>query len=327
MSLWGERAAGCGADRDRSEAIASRGLIWSTESVRLPRRAARGSVVALTLALAFPLSIAPRVASAQTAAPDGPGDLSRYDLARKDCVGTAANRRSKVWYTVADGVLSDVYSPTIDNTNLQSLRFIVTDGRTFTDLQGRDTRYTVRPTDKGGMACEVTTTSANGRWRLVTEYVTDATRDSVVMRNKLVSMHGPVRDLKLYVRYDATMNGNGGAALQRRRGQCDRRCANHGTGVVRHVDRESSAQSRLRRAAVRRAPRRPSILASDERFRRVTERRPHAVGQREGAHADLRRGCRRECRADRPSRRREERLLHVGARVRTDAEVGGRRRR
>jgi glucoamylase len=26
-----------------------------------------------------------------------------FDLARKDCVGTAADRRSKVWYTVADG--------------------------------------------------------------------------------------------------------------------------------------------------------------------------------------------------------------------------------
>jgi glucoamylase len=196
--------------QDRSEAVAARSLIWSTEAVHLSRRAARGSVVALTLALAFPLSVAPRVASAQTAAPDGPGVLSRYDLARKDCVGTAANRRSKVWYTVADGVLSDVYSPTIDNTNVQSLRFIVTDGHTFTDLQGRDTSYTVRTTDRGGMACEVTTTAANGRWRLVTEYVTDATRDSVVMRNKLVAMQGPLRDLRLYVRYDATMNGNGG---------------------------------------------------------------------------------------------------------------------
>ncbi|HYZ55003.1 MAG TPA: hypothetical protein VE733_16065 [Streptosporangiaceae bacterium] len=48
-------------------------------------------------------------------AADGPGALSTYDLARKDCLGTAPDTTSKTWYTVADGMLSDVYYPTIDN--------------------------------------------------------------------------------------------------------------------------------------------------------------------------------------------------------------------
>src|SRR5437667_9240911 len=47
------------------------------------------------------------------------GDPSHFDLARKDCLGTARNTTSKVWYTVANGVLSDVYYPTVDNTNLE----------------------------------------------------------------------------------------------------------------------------------------------------------------------------------------------------------------
>jgi len=53
---------------------------------------------------------------AQAAAPGGPGTLSHFGLARKDCLGTARNRTSKVWYTVAGGALSDVYYPTVDNT-------------------------------------------------------------------------------------------------------------------------------------------------------------------------------------------------------------------
>ena len=61
--------------------------------------------------------------------------MSYFDLARKDCLGTAAGHGSKVWYTVADGVLSDVYEPTIDNTNVSTLQYVVTDGSTFTDLQ------------------------------------------------------------------------------------------------------------------------------------------------------------------------------------------------
>src|SRR6476660_2556987 len=80
-------------------------------------------------------------------APDGPGALSHFDLARKDCLGTARNSTSKVWFTVANGVLSDIYYPTVDNTNVETLQYVVTDGATFTDLQTRDTTYTVKTLD------------------------------------------------------------------------------------------------------------------------------------------------------------------------------------
>ena len=86
--------------------------------------------------------------------------MSYFDLARKDCVGTARNTGSKVWYTVAGGVLSDVYEPTIDNTNVATLQYIVTDGATFTDLQTRDMTYTVAA-DPSGMACTVTASDAS----------------------------------------------------------------------------------------------------------------------------------------------------------------------
>src|SRR6185312_7065701 len=86
-------------------------------------------------------------------APGGPGALSHFDLARKDCLGTARNRTSKVWYTVAGGILSDVYYPTVDNTNVETLQYVVTDGTTFTDLQTRDMTYTAEAVhDAGGMA-------------------------------------------------------------------------------------------------------------------------------------------------------------------------------
>src|SRR6185436_7617100 len=96
--------------------------------------------------------------TADQGAPGAPGALSHFDLARKDCLGTARNTTSKVWFTVANGILSDVYYPTIDNTNVETLQYLVTDGLTFTDLQARDMTYTVEAvTDSGGMACEVTT--------------------------------------------------------------------------------------------------------------------------------------------------------------------------
>jgi glucoamylase len=162
-------------------------------------------VAGLVTGLVTGLAAGAAASAARAPAPAGPGAVSRFDLARKDCVGTARDTTSKVWFTVAGGVLSDVYEPTIDTTNVESMRFVVTDGRTFTELQGRDTTYTVA-TDGTGMACTVTTSSKAGRYWLITTYVTDPARDAVVMRTRLVGGDG----LRLYVRLDPTIGGNGG---------------------------------------------------------------------------------------------------------------------
>jgi glucoamylase len=61
----------------------------------------RPLAVAALLVVALALGTAHAQAAPPTgAAPDGPGALSHFDLARKDCVGTARNRGSKVWFTV-----------------------------------------------------------------------------------------------------------------------------------------------------------------------------------------------------------------------------------
>ena len=155
-------------------------------------------------------------ASAAVTAPGAPGAQSYFDLGRKDCVGTAAGTGSKVWYTVANGVLSDTYEPTIDNTNVSTLQYIVTDGATFTDLQTRDMTYTVAA-DPSGMACTVTASSAQHGYQLITTYLTDPARDTVVMRTRLSALPGSTLNLariRLYARLDAHVNGNGGGASQ-----------------------------------------------------------------------------------------------------------------
>ena len=164
-----------------------------------------------TAAAAGPRTAANATATTATA-PGGPGVTSYFDLARKDCVGTAAGTGSRVWYTVADGVLSDVYEPTIDNTNVGTLQYVVTDGATFTDLQTRDMTYTVSA-DPSGMTCTVTATSGAHGYQLVTTYATDPARDTVLMRTRLQRSPGSQADLRalhVYARLDAHVNGNGG---------------------------------------------------------------------------------------------------------------------
>src|SRR6202012_4945950 len=148
-------------------------------------------------------------------APGGPGTQSYLDTSRKDCFGTARNTASKAWYTVADGVLSDVYSPTIENSNDATLQYIVTDGKSFTALQQRDMTYTVISPDPSGMVCEVTSTDAAHGFKLVTDYLTDPSRDSVVMRTRLLPLAGAsASGLKVYARWDATIDNTGGGGAK-----------------------------------------------------------------------------------------------------------------
>jgi len=172
-------------------------------------RAASVLIASVATAAALLIPFIPANATAAGTAMDGPGALSHFDLARKDCLGTARNTTSKIWYTVADGVLSDVYAPTIDTTNVETMQYIVTDAKTFTDLQTRDTTYTVA-SDATGMTCTVTTTAKSRAYRLVTTYLTDPNRASVVLHTDYQPLIPAARNYRLYVRLDATAGGNGG---------------------------------------------------------------------------------------------------------------------
>jgi glucoamylase len=166
--------------------------------------------VATAMAAALMSVTVPSVAAASggPVAPGAPGAMSYFDLARKDCVGTARNTTSKVWFTVADGVLSDVYWPTVDATNVHTLQYVVTDGHTFTDLQTRDMTYRVVP-DPTGMSCTIVASDAAHHYRITTTYIADPARDAVLMRTHFA---GPSAD-QLYVRLDPLAGGTGGGAL------------------------------------------------------------------------------------------------------------------
>ncbi len=143
------------------------------------------------------------------AAPGAPGSDSYFDLARKDCVGTARNTTSKVWFTVADGVLSDTYWPTVDATNVHTLQYLVTDGHSFSDLQTRNMTYNVVP-DPTGMSCTVVASNAAHGYRITTTYIADPARNAVLMRT---SFRGP-SSYQLYLRLDPLAGGTGGGGSQ-----------------------------------------------------------------------------------------------------------------
>jgi glucoamylase len=176
-------------------------------SVTLPQVGAGTGGVGQNVAAMHVFSLTVGSPGAQAAG--APGAASSYDEARKDCAGTSAGTASKAWYTVADGTLSDVYAPTIDNTDVKSLDPIVT-GPGFTALQPRDMTYTVSSLDATGMACQVTALDAAHHFRLVTDFITDPSAEAVVMRISLVPLAGAPAGLAVYLRFNPLLNGHAG---------------------------------------------------------------------------------------------------------------------
>ncbi|MDQ1546096.1 MAG: glucoamylase [Actinomycetota bacterium] len=181
-----------------------------------------------------------------TAATGGPGATSHQDQSRKDCVGTARNTTSKIWFTVANGVLSDVYAPTVDATNVETMQYIVTDGSTFTDLQSRDMTYTAKA-DATGMMCTVTSTAKSGDYKLVTTYLTDPARDSVVVHTKFEPKTHAAKADKVFVRLDANAGGNGGGGSAN--GGADTAVTDTATGSPIPVSFDTNTVSQANRTA------------------------------------------------------------------------------
>ncbi|HWE09741.1 MAG TPA: glucodextranase DOMON-like domain-containing protein [Solirubrobacteraceae bacterium] len=173
----------------------------------MKRRVLMAAVFLLGMVISSPALASSRHGTAASLAPGSPGSPSYYDLARKDCVGTARNTTSKVWFTVADGALSDVYWPTVDATNVHTLQYVVTDGRSFTDLQTRDMTYRILP-DPTGMSCTVVASDTAHGYRITTTYIADPAREAVLMR---VHFGGPRAD-RVYVRLDPLAGGTGGGS-------------------------------------------------------------------------------------------------------------------
>ena len=54
----------------------------------------------------------------------GPGDEPRWTGAAKDGVGTAHSMGGRVWFTIGQGILTEVYYPTIDRPQMRDLEFL-----------------------------------------------------------------------------------------------------------------------------------------------------------------------------------------------------------
>lgn len=169
-------------------------------------RAARLAPAAVFAVVVLAIVAAPAGAAPATA-PGAPGEPAVWTPADKDGFGTSATARSRVWYTLANGELTEVYSPDLGTPSVRDLQFVVSDGRTFAEREVHATTHSVKLVDRKSLIYRQVNTAKSGAYRITKTYVTDPARDTLLVKVRFRSF--TKRPLQLYALYDPALSNDG----------------------------------------------------------------------------------------------------------------------
>src|ERR671924_494515 len=162
--------------------------------------------LALTAAAAVALTMA-SAASASGTATDGPGVAASWTTGNKLALGTSATTTSKVSFTVAKGITSEVFYPRADVPNMQDMQYVVTDGSTFVDLERDATNHVVSMPDEKSLEYTVTNTAKSGKYKMTNTYVTDPAQNTLLIKTRFQSLDGGT--YRLYLLENPSIAGGG----------------------------------------------------------------------------------------------------------------------
>jgi len=127
-----------------------------------------------------------------------PGISPTWSRSSKDGVGTAYSTSSRVWFTLAQGILTEIYYPTIDRPQTRDAQFLISAGETFFHEERRDLASVVARLHEETLGFRVTSSDPQGRYRIEKEIISDPHQSCVLIRARLVTSSGWAGRLHVY---------------------------------------------------------------------------------------------------------------------------------
>ncbi|MDC7677479.1 glucan 1,4-alpha-glucosidase [Asticcacaulis machinosus] len=147
----------------------------------------------------------------QTEATDGPGEVSPWAYSAKQGIGASyeaykdfhysddatTGKVSKVWFSLADGVVTETMSGLIHEAQIRELQIAIA-GKGYVALETTDTTSKIEyiHTDPDGRplspAYRLTNTDKEGRFVIVKDIFTDPDHQTLMMRVTVKALKGPV---------------------------------------------------------------------------------------------------------------------------------------
>ena len=158
----------------------------------------KGLLAILVLVWFFPLS-----GDAQNA-PGAPGTMPTWTNAGKEGIGTATAPESKVWFSLENGILTEVYYPRLDTANLRTLEFAVSDGKT-TWVESQGLKHNIDRVNTDSLLYRQTSSDPAGKFTITKTYLTDPQHDTLLIQ---VDFSAPA-GYDLYVLADPALKNMG----------------------------------------------------------------------------------------------------------------------
>jgi len=139
------------------------------------------------------------VLSKSKPAPGGPGADPVWAQGNKDGVGTARGDSSPVWFTLASGIVTEVYYPDVDMPQIRDLQLLVTDGATFFHDGRRDFQHDGRLVDPAALAFEITSTAIGQPYKIVQTVITDPFAPCLLVHYRIDAAPAFLAKLRVFV--------------------------------------------------------------------------------------------------------------------------------
>src|SRR2546421_2414383 len=141
-----------------------------------------------------------------TLAPGAPGMDSHWPSAAKNGFGTANTVASKVWFTLNNGVMTEVYYPRLDVPNTQTLQLIVCTAQEC-QTEADDMGHEIRILDSRALSFRQINTARNGAYTITKTYTTDPRRPTIFIDVSFAASSNA--SYRLYAFFDPSLKNSG----------------------------------------------------------------------------------------------------------------------
>ena len=168
------------------------------------------TILVITFALSskvlLPANIKPAEAFGQ------PGACPTWSPSTLTFLGTASNPTSKVWFTGFNGILGEVFYPSVDKPATVDWQFLVGDARhSWVDEEKNDTTSQVTLNDARSLSWNMTNTAKNGLYQIQKRIFTDPNRNSLIQQVTFTALKGTLSNFNLYTLYHPAIDNEGQA--------------------------------------------------------------------------------------------------------------------
>jgi glucoamylase len=127
-----------------------------------------------------------------------PGTEPRWTHGAKDGVGTAYAASSRIWFTFWNGIITEVYYPTVDRPQIRDLQYLITDGKSFFHDEKRNLESKIEHLSDRGLGYRCTNSDPAGRYAIVKKIIADPHLACVLQHTRLTGDESFLSGLRLY---------------------------------------------------------------------------------------------------------------------------------